>query len=216
VNVCGDAEDGLKELDAVTDFRGDEVGEFVVAALGGWDGALEGGGRAEWVRQAVPGERWSGSDELGVWCLVLAVADDFREFGEGVPCGVHVSDHVGELGEFFGFCFGAVVALVDIVDGVGDLCGSCAGDADEVWKGDFESGVVVGLEVDDRCVSKVSFDGSGAAVVDKCLAAAEPGVERSFAGDGDPGDVFEEDLIGADVFAGMRAENDVMAGAGVR
>lgn len=45
VDVRGDSEDGLKKLDAVTDFRGDEVWEFVVAALGaGGDEALEGGG----------------------------------------------------------------------------------------------------------------------------------------------------------------------------
>ena len=53
VDVRGDSEDGLEKLDAVTNFRGDEVLEFVVAALGGageWgDGALDGGGGAEGI-----------------------------------------------------------------------------------------------------------------------------------------------------------------------
>ena len=53
VDVRGDSEDGLEKLDAVTDFRRNEVWEFVVAALGGadecGDGALDGGGGVEWV-----------------------------------------------------------------------------------------------------------------------------------------------------------------------
>ncbi len=164
----------------------------------------------------MPGEGWNRAEELGIWRVVLAVADDFGEFGEGVPCGVHVSDHPGELCEWLWWGFGAAAALVDFGDGVGDLGGCGAGDADEVGEGDFESGVVVGLEVDDGRVSEVGFDGGGASVVDECLAAAEPGVERAFAGDGDPWDVFEENLIGAEVLAGVRAEDDVMVGKSVR
>jgi hypothetical protein len=120
------------------------------------------------------------------------------------------------LREWFWWGLGAAAALIDFGDGLGDLAGGGAGYAYEVWKGDFESGVVVWLEVDDGCVSEVGFDGCGASVVDECLAAAEPGVERAFAGDGDPWDVFEENLIGAEVLAGVRAEDDVMVGKAVR
>lgn len=41
-------------------------------------------------------------------------------------------------------------------------------------------------------------------------------MERAFAGDGDPGDVFEENLIGAEVLAGVRAEDNVVVGKFVR
>lgn len=33
----------------------------------------------------MPGEGWNRAEELCVWRFVLAVADDFGEFGEGVP-----------------------------------------------------------------------------------------------------------------------------------
>lgn len=69
--------------------------------------------------------------------------------------------------EWFWWGFGAAAALVDFDDGVGDLGGCGAGDANEVGEGDFEAGVVVRLEVDDRCVSEVGFDGGGATVVDE-------------------------------------------------